>query len=41
MYASNQRSGTVTWLPVGPVTGLPGAVQGSLTVPAVATVLLG
>ncbi|MEV0067352.1 MULTISPECIES: lactonase family protein [unclassified Amycolatopsis] len=33
-YVSNQRSGTVTWLPRDPATGLPGAVAGSLAVPS-------
>jgi 6-phosphogluconolactonase len=37
-YVSNQRSGTVTWLPRDPASGLPGEVAGSLAVPSVATV---
>lgn len=37
-YVSNQRSGTVTWLPRDPATGLPGAVAGSLSVGAVNSV---
>jgi 6-phosphogluconolactonase (cycloisomerase 2 family) len=37
-YVSNQRSGTVTWLPRDPATGLPGAVAGSLAVPDVNSV---
>ncbi|GAA4552861.1 lactonase family protein [Amycolatopsis samaneae] len=37
-YVSNQRSGTVTWLPRDPATGLPGAVTGSLAVPSVNSV---
>lgn len=37
-YVSNQRSGTVTWLPRDPATGLPGAVAGSLAVPSVNSV---
>ncbi|TVT17868.1 lactonase family protein [Amycolatopsis acidiphila] len=40
MYVSNQRSGTVNWLPRDPATGRLGAVAGSLAVPSVATVLL-
>ncbi|WP_231960994.1 beta-propeller fold lactonase family protein [Amycolatopsis thermoflava] len=36
---SNQRSGTVTWLPRDPATGRLGAAQGELAVPEVATVL--
>ncbi|WP_020672008.1 lactonase family protein [Amycolatopsis nigrescens] len=39
IYVSNQRSGTVNWLPRDPKTGLPGRSQGSLAVPSVATVL--
>ncbi|WP_328452264.1 MULTISPECIES: lactonase family protein [unclassified Amycolatopsis] len=34
-YVANQRSGTVTWLPRDPATGLPGAVAGSLAVGSV------
>lgn len=37
-YVSNQRSGTVTWLPRDPATGLPGAVAGSLPVGSVNSV---
>ncbi|MFI5615335.1 lactonase family protein [Amycolatopsis sp. NPDC051903] len=37
-YVANQRSGTVTWLPRDPATGLPGAVAGSLAVPSVNSV---
>ncbi|MBB4682983.1 lactonase family protein [Amycolatopsis jiangsuensis] len=37
-YVSNQRSGTVTWLPRDPATGLPGSVAGSLEVPSVNSV---
>ncbi|WP_328611022.1 beta-propeller fold lactonase family protein [Amycolatopsis sp. NBC_00345] len=37
-YVSNQRSGTVTWLPRDASTGLPGAVAGSLAVPSVNSV---
>ncbi|MTD57377.1 lactonase family protein [Amycolatopsis pithecellobii] len=40
MYVSNQRSGTVNWLPRDPTTGRLGAAAGSLAVPSVATVLL-
>jgi 6-phosphogluconolactonase len=39
-YVSNQRSGTVTWLPRDPATGLPGAVNGSLAIPSVNSVHL-
>ena len=38
LYVANQRSGTVTWLPL--TDGVPGAVAGSLAVPAVAQVLV-
>lgn len=37
-YVSNQRSGTVTWLPRDPATGLPGAVAGSLAIGSVNSV---
>ncbi|MDT7727196.1 MAG: 6-phosphogluconolactonase [Actinomycetota bacterium] len=37
-YVSNQRSGTVTWLPRDAATGLPGAVAGSLAIPSVNSV---
>ena len=37
-YVSNQRSGTVTWLPRDPATGLPGAVAGNLAVGSVNSV---
>lgn len=37
-YVSNQRSGTVTWLPRDPATGLPGTVKGSLAIPSVNSV---
>lgn len=37
-YVSNQRSGTVTWLPRDPATGLPGAVAGQLAVGSVNSV---
>lgn len=37
-YVSNQRSGTVTWLPRDAGTGLPGAVAGSLSVGSVNSV---
>ncbi|EOD64453.1 lactonase family protein [Amycolatopsis vancoresmycina] len=37
-YVSNQRSGTVTWLPRDPATGLPGAPAGSLAVGSVNSV---
>jgi 6-phosphogluconolactonase (cycloisomerase 2 family) len=40
IYVSNQRSGTVTWLPVDKTTGTVGPAAGSLAVPAVAMVLL-
>jgi 6-phosphogluconolactonase (cycloisomerase 2 family) len=37
-YVSNQRSGTVTWLPRDAATGLPGTVAGSLAIPSVNSV---
>ncbi|MGW4060704.1 lactonase family protein [Amycolatopsis sp. NPDC004747] len=37
-YVSNQRSGTVTWLPRDPATGLPGAPAGQLAVGSVNSV---
>ena len=37
-YVSNQRSGTVTWLPRDAGTGLPGGVAGSLSVGSVNSV---
>ncbi|WP_020660363.1 lactonase family protein [Amycolatopsis benzoatilytica] len=37
-YVSNQKSGTVTWLPRDPATGLPGKSAGSLAVPNVNSV---
>ncbi|GAB3474963.1 lactonase family protein [Amycolatopsis cihanbeyliensis] len=37
-YVANQNSGTVTWLPRDPRTGLPGAVAGEVSVPSVAVV---
>ena len=37
-YVSNQRSGTVTWLPRDPATGLPGTVAGQLAVGSVNSV---
>ena len=40
LYVSNQRSGTVTWLPRDPATGSLGPARGSLAVPSVAVVLL-
>jgi 6-phosphogluconolactonase (cycloisomerase 2 family) len=40
IYVSNQRSGTVTWLPLDKATGVVGASTGSLAVPAVAMVSL-
>ncbi|MEU0511350.1 lactonase family protein [Amycolatopsis sp. NPDC006125] len=39
LYVSNQRSGTVTWLPRDPATGRLGAAEGELSAPEVATVL--
>ncbi|WP_116049394.1 lactonase family protein [Amycolatopsis palatopharyngis] len=38
IYVANQRSGTVTWLPRDPHTGLPGSVAGSVSVPSAAIV---
>jgi len=40
LYVANQRSGTITWLPVDASTGVPGAVAGSLPVPGAAQILL-
>jgi 6-phosphogluconolactonase (cycloisomerase 2 family) len=40
LYAANQRSGTVTWLPIDPETGVPGPVAGTLTAPGAAQILL-
>ena len=37
---SNQRSGTVTWLPLDKTTGVVGPAAGSLAVPQAAMVLL-
>lgn len=37
-YVSNQRSGTITWLPRDASTGLPGKAAGSLAVPSVNSV---
>ncbi|MFD4254162.1 beta-propeller fold lactonase family protein [Amycolatopsis thermoflava] len=39
LCVSDQRSGTLTWLPRDPATGRLGAAQGELAVPEVATVL--
>ena len=39
LYVANQRSGTVTWLPIDPATGVPGAPAGSISVPGVTQVL--
>lgn len=41
LYVANQRSGTVTWLPRDPSTGLLSTVAGSAPVPEVAMVLFG
>ena len=40
LHVANQRSGTVTRLPIDPATGVPGAVAGSLAVPGVAQILI-
>ncbi|WP_243754106.1 lactonase family protein [Labedaea rhizosphaerae] len=40
IYVSNQRSGTVTWLPLDKTTGTVGPPANSLAVPAAAMVLL-
>jgi 6-phosphogluconolactonase len=40
LYVSNQRSGTVTWLPLDKTTGTVGPSTGSVAVPAAAMVLL-
>jgi YVTN family beta-propeller protein len=39
VYVANQNSGTITWLPIDPVTGIPGAVAGSLAVPGAAQIV--
>ena len=39
LYVSNQRSGTVTWLPRDPATGALSPVAGEATATAVAMVL--
>jgi 6-phosphogluconolactonase len=39
LYVANQRSGTVTWLPIDPATGVPGPAAGSFAVPGVANIL--
>jgi 6-phosphogluconolactonase len=38
LYVANQNSGTITWLPVDPASGIPGAVEGHLTVPGAAQI---
>jgi 6-phosphogluconolactonase len=38
LHVSNQNSGTVTWLPRDPVTGVVGAAEGSTPVPSVGIV---
>jgi 6-phosphogluconolactonase len=39
LYVANQNSGSITWLPVDPTTGIPGAVAGTLPVPGAAHIL--
>ncbi|MFC9898467.1 lactonase family protein [Nocardia sp. NPDC127579] len=39
LYVANQTSGTVTWLDLDPVTGLPAAPSGALDFPAATAVL--
>jgi 6-phosphogluconolactonase (cycloisomerase 2 family) len=41
LYVANQRSGTLTWLPLDPARGTPGPVAGTTTMKAVAVVLSG
>lgn len=40
LYVANQRSGTITWLPIDLTTGLPGAVAGTLAAPEAAQILV-
>jgi len=40
LYVANERSGTVTWLPVNPATGMLGAVAGTLTAQGAAQILV-
>lgn len=40
LHVANQRSGTVTRLPIDPETGVPGAVAGSLAAPSAAQLLI-
>jgi 6-phosphogluconolactonase len=40
LYVANQRSGTLSRLPIDPVTGIPGAAAGRLAAPGVAQILL-
>jgi len=40
LYVANQRSGTVTWLPVDAETGVPGAVEGRFAAPGAAQILI-
>jgi 6-phosphogluconolactonase len=40
LYVANQNSGTITWLPVDPSTGIPGRVAGSIGVPGAAQLFL-
>jgi 6-phosphogluconolactonase len=39
LYVANQNSGSITWLPLDPTTGIPGAVAGELTVPGAAQIV--
>ena len=40
LYVANQRSGTLTWLPVDPATGVPGRAAGAFAAPGAARILL-
>jgi 6-phosphogluconolactonase len=40
LYVANQRSGTVTWLPVDADTGVPGGVAGRFAAPGAAQILI-
>jgi 6-phosphogluconolactonase len=40
LYVANQNSGSITWLPVDPETGVPGPVAGSLDVPGAAQIFV-
>jgi len=40
VYVANQNSGDVTWFPIDPSTGIPGAAAGRISAPGAAQVLL-